>query len=144
MTDLPPKTQVSSDDQTKQQDLTGSVSGLSAGKERGELRRGKQEVTPITEYTKKVDLEPEVEGWLEKMEKEDSSLQQPVLDDAPGQPVLDDSVKQDNGFKVVLPLTKDEVEKGLQHKVFDSIRWLAEWCTKMIKMFHNKVAYRKQ
>ena len=29
-----------------------------------------QEKTPITEFTRNVDLEPEVEGWLEKLEKE--------------------------------------------------------------------------
>ena len=104
--------------------------------------QGKQEVTPITEYTRQVDLEPEVEGWLEKLEKEQTQLQQPVTDDK-GQVILDDAGKQQSGFKVVLPLTKDEVEKGLHHKVIDSIRWLAEWCIRMIKMFGNKVAYRR-
>lgn len=112
------------------------------GKERVDAF-GKQEETPMTEYTRKVDLEPEVEGWLEKLEKEDSRLQQPVVDDK-GKIILDDAAKQKKGFKVVLPLTKDEVDKGLHHKVIDSIRWLAEWCIRMIKMFGSKVAYRKQ
>lgn len=101
-----------------------------------------QEKTPITEYTRSVDLEPEVEGWLEKLEKEQTQLGQPVTDDK-GQVILDDANKQQSGFKVVLPLTKDEVEKGLHHKVIDSIRWLAEWCIRMIKMFGNKVTYRR-
>lgn len=113
-----------------------------AGKERVDAF-GKQEVTPMTEYTRKVDLEPEVEGWLEKLEKEDSRLQQPVVDDK-GKIILDDAAKQKKGFKVVLPLTKDEVDKGLHHKVIDSIRWLAEWCIRMIKMFGSKVAYRSK
>ena len=129
MTDLP-----NSDDQNKQTPVTPGV---------GKEREGKQEVTPITEYTRQVDLEPEVEGWLEKVEKEDSQLQQPVTDDK-GQVVLDDSQKQQSGFKAILPLTKDEVNKGLQHKVIDSVRWLAEWCIRMIKMFGNKVAYRRK
>lgn len=102
----------------------------------------KQEVTPITEFTRNVDLEPEVEGWLEKLEKEDSHLQQSVVNPQTGQVVLDNSAKQ-NEFKVVLPLTKAEVEIGLHHKVLDSLRWLAEWCLRLIKMFGNKVAYRK-
>jgi len=84
-----------------------------------------------------------VEGWLEKLEKEEAQLQQPVVDDK-GQVVLDDAQKKKKGFKVVLPLSKDEVEKGLHHKVIDSLRWLAEWCIRMIKMFGNKVAYRKK
>lgn len=103
-----------------------------------------QEKTPITEFTRNVDLEPEVEGWLEKMEKEDAQLQQPVVDDpstGSGQVLLDNV--QSGNFKVVLPLTKDEVEQGLKQKVMASVRWLAEWCVRMIKMFGNKVAYRK-
>jgi hypothetical protein len=100
-----------------------------------------QEKTPITEYTRQVDLEPEVEGWLEKLEKEQTQLPQPVTDDK-GQVVLDNAQKQ-AGFKVVLPLTKDEMEKGLHHKVVDSLRWLAEWCWRLIKMFGNKVAFRR-
>lgn len=100
------------------------------------------EKTPITEYTSNVDLEPEVEGWLEKLEKEDTNLQQPVVNQQTGQIVLDDTQSQ-GGFKVVLPLTKDEIEKGLHHKMIDGLRWLAEWCLRLIKMFGNKVAYRK-
>jgi len=101
-----------------------------------------QEKTPITEYTGSVDLEPEVEGWLEKLEKEQTQLQQPVVNQQTGQVVLADSQNQ-NSFKVVLPLTKDEMERGLHHKVMDSLRWLAEWCLRLIKMFGDKVAYKK-
>lgn len=101
-----------------------------------------QEKNPITEYTRNVDLEPEVEGWLEKLEKEQTQLSQPVVNPQTGQVVLDDAQKQP-GFKVVLPLTKDEMEKGLKHKVVDSLRWLAEWCLRLIKMFGNKVAFRR-
>lgn len=105
----------------------------------------KVEKNPITEYTGNVDLEPEVEGWLEKLEKEDANLQQPIADQATGQTVLSDpsTGSGQTGFKVILPMTKDEVDKGLQHKVIDSVRWLAEWCIRMIKMFGNKVAYRR-
>lgn len=136
MTDLP-----NNDDQNKQipqTPVTPAVPGI------GKEREGKQEVTPITEYTRQVDLEPEVEGWLEKVEKEDSQLQQPVADQTTGQVILDDSQQQKPGFKVILPMSKDEVDKGLQHKVLDSVRWLAEWCIRMIKMFGNKVAYRRK
>ncbi len=129
----PPKK--TSDDKKKKQQQA-SVGGVSGGIER--------EKTPITEYTRKVDLEPEVEGWLEKVEKESTQLKAPVQDDK-GQVVLDDSAAgDDDGFKVVLPMTKKEVDKGLHHKVMDSVRWLAEWCIRMVKMFGNKVAYRKE
>ncbi len=132
MVDLP-------NDDDKKQPVSPPV-GTPAGKERVDAS-GVQEKTPITEYTRNVDLEPEVEGWLEKLEKEQTQLSQPVVDEK-GQVVLDDAQKQ-AGFKVVLPLTKDEVEKGLHLKVINSLRWLAEWCLRLVKMFGNKVAYRK-
>ena len=140
MTDLPQDdtTKLTSKSDDDKNQVTGGPSGA---KETG---IGKQEVTPVTEFTRQVDIEPEVEGWLEKLEKEDSKLQQPVTDDKTGQVVLDDNLKQQSNFKVVLPLTKDEVKKGLHHKVLDSVRWLAEWCIRMIKMFHEKVAYKRQ
>ncbi len=135
---------LSSDDRkNKKQEDKISVSG-SGGKERVEIKRGKQEVTPITEYTRKVDLEPEVEGWLEKLEKEDTSLSQVVTDDTSDQKILEDAEEDRKKFKVILPLTKEEVDQGMHGKAIDSIRWLAEWCIKMIKMFHGKVAYRRK
>jgi len=131
------------DDQTQPVIPTSSKGKeLDKGGQPFDSAQGQQEVTPITEYTRNVDLEPEVEGWLEKLEKEQTQLGQPVTDDK-GQVILEDANKQQSGFKVVLPLTKDEVEKGLHHKVIDSIRWLAEWCIRMIKMFGNKVTYRR-
>lgn len=133
MTDLP-----SDNDQNKQSPQIPITPGV------GKEREGKQEETPMTEYTRNVDLEPEVEGWLEKVEKEDSRLPQPVTDDQTGQAVLDDSQQQQSGFKVILPMSKDEVEKGLHHKIIDSVRWLAEWCIRMVKMFGNRVAYRRK
>ena len=129
------------DDQTKKKTQDPQVGGKAKERLDG---GGKQESTPITEYTRQVDIEPEVESWLEKLEKEDTTIQQPVIDDQTGQKVLEDKDKQRGDFKVVLPLTKDEVNKGIQHKVMDSVRWLAEWCLRMIKMFGNKVAYRKK
>jgi len=126
----------------KKQHQVGAGGVSETAKEKLIFRESKQEKTPITEYTRNVDLEPEVEGWLEKVEKESSQLKAPIQDDT-GKTIVDDAQKQDD-FKVVLPMTKDEVEKGLHHKVIDSVRWLAEWCIRMVKMFGNKVKYRKE
>lgn len=150
MTDLPSDNPASSttnvgtssgqSDQNKQSPQIPIIPGI------GKEREGVQEVSPITEYTRQADLEPEVEGWLEKVEKENSQLQQPITDpsssSSSGQVVLDNAPTAN--FKVILPMSKDEVDKGLQHKVLDSVRWLAEWCMRMMKMFGNKVAYRRQ
>lgn len=139
---------------SKKKDEEVIESGVGGSKERGDGKsldetRDKQEVTPMTEYTRKVDLEPEVESWLEKIEKEDTSLSKPVIDpgDDPvttSQVVLEDIQGDQDKFKVVLPLTKEEVDKGIHSQVIESARWLAEWCLKMIKMFQGKVTYRRK
>ena len=141
MADLPSgASDVNNQNDTVQSGVRG---GEAMGKERVEAGKGRQEKTPITEYTRKVDLEPEVEGWLEKMEKEDADLGQPVVDDQ-GQVVLDDIKEEKGKFKIVLPLSKEEVKEELHHKVVDSVRWLAEWCVRMIKMFGSKVAFKRE
>lgn len=35
-----------------------------------------------------------------------------------------------------LPITDEEIEKGLQASIFSSLRWLAEWCIYILKRFH--------
>lgn len=42
---------------------------------------------------------------------------------------------------VVLPLTFEEIQKGLRRRVLDSIRWLAEWCWRLIKATHGRVKF---
>jgi len=44
-----------------------------------------------------------------------------------------------NGSGVTLPLTDEQIAKGLHESIATSIRWLAEWCTRQILMMHDKV-----
>ncbi len=37
---------------------------------------------------------------------------------------------------VVLPLTDDQIAKGLHEGINNSVRWLAEWCVKRLKHLH--------
>lgn len=39
--------------------------------------------------------------------------------------------------KVSLPLTQDQIAKGLRESIVNSIRWLAEWCVKRMKQLHR-------
>lgn len=146
MTDLPQSAtkQPNQDDaQTEDRQLPPQAPMVGVSKERPEIARtDKQEVTPITEYTRKVELEPEVEGWLEKSEREETPPPKPIVDKTTGQIVLGDAEPKKK-FKVVLPLTREEVEKKQHYKVIESILWLREWCRKMVKMFGTKVAYRR-
>lgn len=109
-------------------------------KEAGPLGRPEAEKVPITEV-KEPEPSKEVEGWVEKIEKgEDVKLKKPIVDDY-GQLLVKASAPQQP--KIVLPLDEGEVEEAKKHKVVDSIRWLAEWCLRVIKLAHGRVFYRK-
>ncbi|MBU0619217.1 hypothetical protein KKD62_03200 [Patescibacteria group bacterium] len=87
-------------------------------------------------------LPKETEGWLEKLEKgEEIKLPQPITDDT-GQVILDDVAPQVD--KVELPLTEEEIKIGLHQKIWDSIRWLAAWCFRMIKLDPKKFIYHRK
>lgn len=90
------------------------------------------EVTKVEEVPENVEEEKlkEAEGYIEKVEKE-AELAKPVVDDYTKQ-VLVGSASQKP--KVTLPLTEDQIKKGLHHKIWEGIRWLAEWCARQLKM----------
>lgn len=97
------------------------------------------EMVPLVEVSKSAELAPEVESWIEKVEKaQDVQLTQPVLqDDAvvvahPSAQVVSD--------QVILPLTMDQIENAQKRKVGESVRWLAEWCLRLTKVFGSKDA----
>lgn len=68
------------------------------------------------------------EGILERVEKAAG----PVVDDSTGRVVLTPTQSQTQQV-VTLPLTEEEIKHGLHHKIFDSIRWLAEWSLRIVK-----------
>lgn len=90
----------------------------------------------------KKEFEPseEVAEWMEKVEGKEIELPQPVKDEY-GQILIE--AARITKPKIVLPLTKKKVKKGLHHKVADSIRWLAEWCLRLLKMFPERASYKK-
>ncbi len=85
-------------------------------------------------------IPPEVASWMQKVSRDNSqsSLQEVVVT---GQ----SSTPPKNGFAAppvfVLPLGQAVYSKGLQESVDTSIRWLSEWCRKMVKKFGAKVAF---
>ena len=90
----------------------------------------------------KKEFEPseEVAEWMEKVEGKEIELPQPVKDEY-GQILIE--AARVTKPKIVLPLTKKRAKKGLHHKVADSIRWLTEWCLRLLKMFPERVVYKK-
>ncbi len=101
---------------------------------------GEEEKAPIVEVGKTPEIkEKEVESWLERLEKgEEVTLPGPVTDDQ-GRALVEPAAPPKP--EIVLPLTKMEVKSGLHHKVVDSIRWLAEWCRRIIKMTKGRLKF---
>lgn len=82
------------------------------------------------------EVSKEVEGYVEKIEKE-AELQQAVTDDY-HQILVGPASSQKPQVKI--PLTDDQIQAGLHHKVWEAIRWLAEWCVRQMKMLRLKHA----
>ena len=98
-----------------------------------------REKIPIIER-KEGEVAPEVKDYVTKIETAaEISLPQPVIDDT-GQIIVDDA--QPKKVKITLPLTEEEIRRGLHYKIVDSFRWLAEWCLRLVKIVHGKFVYR--
>lgn len=121
-------------------DLPQDPGSLASGQGKEQEPAGTGETVRMVEVSETHEMEPEVEGWIEKLERaDDVHLQKPLVHD--DQVIMTDPADMADDDMIVLPLTHDEVEKGLHAKVYDGARWLAEWCVRIIKLFGNKVKY---
>ena len=99
-----------------------------------------REKVPIVERKLPKEIEPEVKDWLTKLETgEEIQLPQPVTDDQ-GQVIVDTPAPQK--VTVTLPLTEEEIRRGLGLKVVDSLLWLAEWTKRLLKIVGGKFIYK--
>lgn len=89
-----------------------------------------QQLRKPGEQEKLREQELKVEHILQKVER-DHTTTAAITDDT-GQPVLQPSQPQDQTV-MTLPLTEEEIKHGLHHKIFDSIRWLAQWCLRIAR-----------
>jgi hypothetical protein len=113
-------------------------------------RSGNAEHEPVPKSKPVVDMEeipttpelekqPELSGYIEKVEKE-AELTKPVVDDYTQQVLIN---PPGSGLQTVkLPMTEDEIKSGLHRKVWESVRWLATWCVRQAKMLHGRIVYR--
>lgn len=114
--------------------------GVPAGAKEQEVvgQVGDSELVPIVELHEPRELPEEVAGWLERVERDD--IPEPATIVHEGKPIV--SPVAPNQAQVTLPLTADDLKKGLHQKLIESFRWLAEWCWRLIKKYHGKVAYK--
>ena len=90
------------------------------------------ESAPVVELREDEKVPEDVENWMEKLEQgEEIKLPQPVTFD--DEVIVSDSGNHVADDALVLPLTEKEVEEGLHKKVYNSARWLAEWCIRVLK-----------
>lgn len=116
------------------------LAGRPAGAKEAELvpPSGPVEGAPPTEVRELGELPPEIAGWLERVERDDVAEPPTVVHQ--GKTVV--SPAAPTQAQVTLPLTSDDLKKGLHRKILESIRWLAEWCLRLVKKYHGKVAYK--
>jgi len=108
--------------------------------ERKEAIVSAPEKAPLTEVAPVKETGPEVKDWLTKLETgEEIKLPQPVTDDN-GQVMLDNATPQQ--VTVTLPLTEEEMNRALHVKIIYSLRWLAEWTKRLIKIVGGKFLYK--
>lgn len=101
---------------------------------------GEGDKVPVLETETEPKIDKEIEPLIQKLEEE-IYLAKPITDDA-GQPLISNPAPVQP--KITLPVSKNQFAFGLTQKVTDSIRWLAEWCFRLIKIFGSKVIFREE
>ncbi len=109
------------------------------GKEKEPVHTREHTVEELEEIPAGPELEPGTEGYMEKVEKE-AELAGGVTDDYTQRVLFGAGMGQKT--TVTLPLTAEETESGLHQKVWKSIRWLAIWCVRQIKLLGEKANFK--
>ena len=98
-----------------------------------------EEKFPVTQQEVEPLIDKEIEPLVERLEKE-IYLSKPVTDDS-GAPLVTAPAPQQP--VIILPVTKTAYFYGLTQKVTESVRWLAEWCLRLIKIFGDRINFRE-
>lgn len=101
------------------------------------------EITPTIEMVgsdaiENEPLPPEVSSWMEKVNRDNSGEKPPEVVVA-DKTANDPSGSYSSQPVFVLPLGDAEYKTGLHTSVNESVRWLAEWCRRLVKKMGNQV-----
>lgn len=97
------------------------------------------ERAPMREISMEFEPPPEVQPYLEvKADPQTITLPTPIQDEY-GELLLRAAALPKP--KIILPLQEEELDKAFHHKVKDSIRWLAEWCKRVVLINPRRVFY---
>lgn len=97
-----------------------------------------QEKFPVVERPTVPEIPPEIEK-VEAVAGAEIYLPQPITDDA-GAVVMDNAAPQQ--VTITLPLTEEEMRRALHLRIIYSIRWLAEWTKRLIKIVGGRFNYQ--
>lgn len=100
-----------------------------------EVQSSPEILESVQEIPTEPEIESEMEGYLEKIEKE-TQLQQGTTDGYTN--VLMTPAPQNP--QVQLLLTPSQIKWGMQRQVWEAVRWLAVWCLRQMKMVSLKRA----
>lgn len=96
------------------------------------------ETIKLVEVGFEQEIEPEVQEFMERVEKDKIDLDEPIV--VHGDPVVHPA-NWNPEPSVTIPVSRDTVLNGLKNKVHDNVRWLATWCVRVIKKFNGNVIY---
>jgi hypothetical protein len=98
------------------------------------------EKEPIEEKLTTPEIPPEIEH-LEAHAGAELRMPQPVTDDS-GTVVMDNAGPQQ--VTITLPLTDEEMNRALHLKIIYSLRWLAEWMRRLLKIVGGRFLYKPE
>ena len=129
-------------DDTSSNVASVQVSTTPQGKEGEVVRVGVAEF-PLQEVGNEINLPKEVVSSGVQMHPTQATLPPSVV--SQGVEVINQTRPEITtpGNSAVLPLTDEQIAKGLHASVTSSIRWLAEWCVRKLKMVHGAVTTKK-
>jgi len=135
MSTLPSSSQNS--DFTQPSQGNGVISTTPQGKE-GEAVRVATAEFPLQEVGSEIELSKEV--ILSGVQVHSADKPPQIIEEQSVVRVAQAAPKaQIPGDSVVLPLTDEQIAKALHQSVTTSVRWLAEWCVRKMKVVHATV-----
>jgi len=103
-----------------------------------EAQVGEKEKLPLTEQPITPEIPPEIE-YVEAFAGAEITLPKPITDSGGGI-ILDNAAPQQ--VTITLPLTEEEMHRALHLKIIYSLRWLAEWVKRLLKIAGGKFLYK--
>lgn len=134
------QSQVSSVTSNQQQTKVPQALTLSGGgQEFSPQSVNQQERIKYIEVGAEQEVDPEVKEYLQRVGEDKLNQDRPIV--IHGKPIIGPGTMLEQEKPIPLPTTKRTIQAGLQAKVSESIRWLSEWCLRVIKKFKGRVIY---